>query len=104
VSTIIHSQSLLKANLWNYALFHVVDCHNSTPNAKTGNQTPNQLVTGINCLDLHRENLFSFGELVILRNNEKTWKFDVKNDIAVYLGHPKGSVNGGLVYYPSLTK
>jgi hypothetical protein len=104
VSTILHSQSLLKANLWNYALFHVVDCRNSTPNAKTGNQTPSQLVTGINCLDLHRENLFSFGELVIVRNNEKTWKFDVKNDIAIYLGHPKGSVNGGLVYYPFINK
>ena len=35
VSTIIHGQSLLKANLWNDTLFYVVDCRNATPNTKT---------------------------------------------------------------------
>jgi hypothetical protein len=48
--------------------------------------------------------LFSFGELVIVRNNDKNWKFDLKNDVAVYLGHPKGTVNGGTVYYPYVNK
>jgi hypothetical protein len=33
VSTILHGQLLLKATLWNYALFYVIDCHNSTPNS-----------------------------------------------------------------------
>ena len=62
------------------------------------------MVTGIKHLDLQRENLFSFGELVIVRNTEKTWKFDLKNDVALYLGHPKGTVNGGTVYYPFINK
>jgi hypothetical protein len=36
VSTIIYGQCLLKANLWNYALFYVVDCRNVMLNTKTG--------------------------------------------------------------------
>jgi hypothetical protein len=62
------------------------------------------MVTGIKHFDLQRENLFSFGELVIVRSTEKTWKFDLKNDVALYLGHPKGTVNGGTVYYPFINK
>jgi hypothetical protein len=74
VSTVLHSQSLLKANLWDYALLYVVNCKNSTPNSKTGRETPSQMVTGIKPLDLQRENLFSFGDLVIVRYTEKTWE------------------------------
>jgi hypothetical protein len=104
VSTVLHGQSLLKAHLWDYALFYVVNCRNSTPNSKTGRETPSQMVTGANYLDIQRENLFSFGELVIVHNTEKTWKFDVKNDVALYLGYPKGMVNWGTVYYPFINK
>jgi hypothetical protein len=100
VSTIIHGQSLLKANLWDYALFYTVDHRNSTPNSKTGNKIPSQLVTGDKYVDLQCENSFSFREPVIVQNNDKNWKFDIKNDVAIYLGHPKGTVNGGMVYYP----
>jgi hypothetical protein len=32
--------------------------------------------------------------------NARKWKFDVRNDLAVYLGQPEGRVNGALVYYP----
>ena len=78
VSTNLHGQSLLKANLWDYALFYAVNCKNSTPNSKTGRETPSQMVTGAKHFNLQRENLFSFGELVIVRNTEKTWKFDLK--------------------------
>jgi hypothetical protein len=60
----------------------VVDCQHATPNAKTGSSTPNKLVTGIAHLDLERENLFSFSELVIVQN----------------------TVNGGIVYYPYVNK
>jgi hypothetical protein len=104
VSTVLHGQSLLKAHLWDYALFYVINCRNSTPNSKTGRETPSQMVTGAKYLDLQRENLFTFGELVIVRNTEKTWKFDLKNDVALYLGHPRGTVNGGTVYYPFINK
>jgi hypothetical protein len=62
------------------------------------------MVTGIKHLDLQRENLFSFGELVMVRNTKKTWKFDLKNDVALYLSHPKGTVSGGTVYYPFINK
>jgi len=43
-------------------------------------------------------------KLVIVHNTEKTWKFDLKNDVALYLGHPKGTVYGGTVYYPFINK
>jgi hypothetical protein len=62
------------------------------------------MVTGVKHFDLQRENLFSFGELVIVRSTKKTWKFDLKNDVALYLGHPKGMVNGRTVYYPFISK
>jgi hypothetical protein len=104
VSVTIHGQSFLKANLWDYALFYAVDRRNLMPNSKTGRNTLLQLVTGNNHVDLERENLFSFGELVIVQNNDKNWKFDLKNDVAVYLGHPKGTVNGGAVYFPYVKK
>jgi hypothetical protein len=39
-----------------------------------------------------------------VRKTKKTWKFDLKNDVALYLGHPKGTVNGGTVYYPFINK
>jgi hypothetical protein len=29
---------------------------------------------------------------------------DIKNDVALYLGHPKGTVNVGTVYYPFINK
>jgi hypothetical protein len=93
VSTIIHGQALLQSRLWDYALFYVVNCRNLMPNSKTGRETPSQMVTGAKYLDLQRENLFSFGKLVIVHNTEKTWKFDVKNDVALYLGHPRETVS-----------
>ena len=62
------------------------------------------MVTGVKHLYLQRKNLFSFGELVIVRSTKKTFKFDLKNDVALYLGHPKGAVNGGTVYYPFISK
>jgi hypothetical protein len=104
VSTNLHSQSLSKANLWDYALFYLVNCKNSTANSKTGIETPSQMVAGVKHFDLQRENLFSIGELIIVRCTKKTWKFNLKNDVALYLGHPKGTVNGGTDYYPFISK
>jgi hypothetical protein len=66
VSVTLHCQSFLKANLWDYALFYIVDHRNLMLNSKTGRNTLTQLVTGNNYVDLERENLFSFGELVIV--------------------------------------
>jgi hypothetical protein len=39
-----------------------------------------------------------------VRSTKKNWKFDLKNDVALYLSHPKGTVNGGTVYYPFISK
>jgi len=62
------------------------------------------MVTGVKHFDLQRKNLFSFGELIIVHSTKKIGKFDLKNDVALYLGHPKGTVNGGTVYYPFINK
>ena len=31
---------------------------------------------------------------------EKNWRFDIKNDRAIFIGQPIGSVHGGRVFYP----
>jgi hypothetical protein len=59
-------------------------------------------VTGsTSSLDLKRTYLFSFGSPVFVNIPERQWRFDLKTELAIYLGQPSGSVNGGLVFYPS---
>ena len=101
ISTVMHDQAILGASFWDYALFHVVSLKNNTPNVKTKGKTPFALITNSPALDLQRRFLFPFGSPVAVRIPDRTWKFDVKNELAVYLGEADGSVNGGLVYYPS---
>ncbi len=59
------------------------------------------MVTSAPALDLQRSFLYPFGSPVAVRKPEREWIFDVKNDLAVYLGDPSESVRGALVYYPS---
>ena len=44
---------------------------------------------------------FKFGEPVCVPvvQPEKNWRFDMKNNIAIFIGQPVGSVYGGRVFY-----
>ena len=101
VSTMLHSQSWLRADCWDLALFHYVACRNRTPNVHHRSKSPFQRV--------HRESTnlsntftFSFGDIVAvgLPAVDRNWKFDLKNDIGIYVGQPEGSVDSSLVYWP----
>jgi len=103
LSTIIHGQDILNSTFWDYALYHAIQLRNICPNTKTEGRSPLSLVTGSGITDLTRSFLFKFGQPVAARihKTDKEWKFDLKRDIGIYLGEAKGSVNGGLVYFPS---
>jgi hypothetical protein len=36
-----------------------------------------------------------------VRRPKREWRFDVKSELAAYLGDPSESVRGALVYFPS---
>ena len=101
VSTVMNVQILLNATFWDYGLFHTIMLKNHSPNSKTNGLIPEAMVTASNSVDLRQEFLFSFGAPVAARVPKREWRFDIKNELGVYLGDSGGSVNGGLVYYPS---
>ena len=103
IATIMHDQVLLAASFWDYALWHLITLKNHSPNTKTNENTPESMVTGSPSVDLQRTFLFPFGAPVAVQvpRHEREWRFDVKSDLGIYLGQPKESVNGGLIYYPS---
>ena len=100
-TTVLHDQRLLGWSFWDYCLFYVITLLNNTPNSKTDGRTPKHAVTGIKATDLNREFLFPFGQPVAARIPQRTWRFDLKSELGIYLGVSEGSIGGGLVYYPS---
>jgi hypothetical protein len=100
-TTVLHDQMLLGWSFWDYCLFYVIVLLNNTPNSKTDGRTPKHAVTGVKAADLKREFLFPFGQPVAARIPKRTWRFDLKSELGIYLGVSEGSVGGGLVYYPS---
>ena len=99
VSTLLHAQYWLPANRWDLALMHYIACRNATPHSNSS--SPRQLVMK-SSVDLHRQFLHAFGDLVLvhLPSVDKAWKFDVKNDIGIYVGHPEGTVQACYIYWP----
>ena len=59
------------------------------------------MVTGVKSIDLSRQFLLTFGQPVRVRVPKRSWRFDVKSELGIYVGVPNGSVGGGLTYYPS---
>lgn len=102
LSAVMHGQKLLDPSFWDYALFHLVSMWNSSPNTKTNGITPRAMIFGNeDHVDLNRSFLFPFGQPVAARIPKRTWAFDLKAELGVYLGESTGSVRGGLVFYPS---
>jgi len=100
-STILHAQPWLRADMWVYALNAFTDAYNNTPNKLSGNKTPNYLINK-QCVELDRTFLFSFGDFVVagIPKEHRTWKFDARNTLCIYLGQPAGAVDSHLLFEP----
>jgi hypothetical protein len=101
VAVLLHSQPLLEATHWNLALYHAAKCMNHTPNKKTAGKSPYHILTG-EATDLRRTFRFKFGDLVAvgIPLELQSWKFDLKNDLGIYISQPEGMVDSALVYMP----
>ena len=101
VSTMLHSQPWLRADCWDLALFHYVACRNRTPNVHHATMSPFQRIHK-ESTNLRNTFKFSFGDIVAvgLPSVDRGWKFDLKNDIGIFVGQPEGSVDSSLVYWP----
>jgi hypothetical protein len=90
VSAMLHGQRFLKAENWDLALLHHIDCRNQCPNFKCKSRSPAQVLTG-KAANLSKKFLFSFGDLVLVRipENHREWKFDLRNDIGINVGQPE---------------
>lgn len=101
VSAMLHGQMWLRADQWELALGHFISCRNASPNVHDKRRSPLQRVTNTS-VNLTRSFLFTFGDIVAvnLPDVDRHWKFDVKNDIGIYVGQPLGSVHSCYIYWP----
>ena len=101
VSALLHDQFLCGAEMWGLCSEHWVNLRNHTPNVSTGNNCPVGLIEK-RTIDLRHEFLFAFGQPVCvgIPREKKTWNWDLKNDLGVYVGQPSGKVSGNVIYFP----
>ena len=102
-STLLHSALFCQADLWKYALIHFCNLRNKLPNIKTDNKSPLQLFTSQQT-NLNTEHKFIFGDIIAygLQKHEQTFKFDIKNNIALYL--TDHNANSSIIYLPDTHK
>ena len=105
-ATLLHSQRWLRADSWDLALAHFIDLRNRSPNSRIrDNRSPHQVLTG-ESTDFSQAYRFAFGDLLAcalpgnLPGEAKTWKFDVKNELGIYVGNPSDIKRASLVYWP----
>ena len=101
VSLLLHSQQWLQANQWDLAVHHFADVRNHTPNVHHKFKSPDHRVNG-KATNLNKQFLFAFGDLVAvgIPKELRDWKFDLRNDIGIYVGQPEGTVDAANVYFP----
>jgi len=100
VSAMIHTSPFMRKDMWADAMNHYVAVSGHIPNSVTG-LTPNQFIDG-ETLDCSNQFQYTFGEVIVWGKPKKTreWKFDVKNEVGIYLGDIKGSKGAVLAYHP----
>lgn len=105
VSLLLHAQQWLQADQWDLALHHYVDCRNNTPNVHNRHKSPNHQVNGT-ATNLDKRFQFAFGDVVAVGIPPalKSWKFDLKNDIGIYVGNAESSVDASRIYFPAQGK
>ena len=101
VSLLLHSQQWLQANQWDLAVHHFADVRNHTPNVHHAFKSPDHRVNG-KATNLSKQFQFAFGDLVAvgIPKELRDWKFDLRNDIGIYVGQPDGTVDAANVYFP----
>ena len=100
-STLLHSQPWLRADVWDLALNHFISIRNRTPNSHHARLSPYQRITK-RPLDLNTSFKFSFGDFVAVSipDHQRTFKFDIKNDIGIYVGQCDNMKSSCLIYWP----
>jgi hypothetical protein len=100
-SSVLHGQVWLRADLWNEVLRYYTHTRNHTPNAKCGSISPWKRITGRDT-DLSSSFRFAFGDLVAhgIPKELREWKFDVRNELGIYVGQPDFSVHSHRIYDP----
>ena len=90
VSLLLHSQQWLQANQWDLAVHHFADVRNHTPNVHHAFKSPDHRVNG-KATNLSKQFQFAFGDLVAvgIPKELRDWKFDLRNDIGIYVGQPR---------------
>ena len=61
------------------------------------------IVTNGKPVDMDRLFLFPFGAPLVcptVGERNKTWKFNTRNDLGIYAGHPDGMARSSLVIFP----
>ena len=101
VAALLHGQHFLRAEHWHWALFHAINCKNRTPNKKSCPRSPHEIITGQR-VNLQKSFQFTFGDLIAVRlpKERRTWKFDLRWDVGIYIGQPDNIVDAGLIFYP----
>ena len=100
-SALLHGQDVLHSKYWNWALFHAIDCRNRVPNSKCRPMTPYEMITGLKT-NVKKTFQFTFGDIVAVHvpKDKRSWKFDLRWDIGIYVGQPPHSVEAATVYFP----
>jgi hypothetical protein len=100
VSTMLHAQPWLQADMWHTAVAHWANVANHTPNVHHKFKSPFQQVTN-STTNLDTSFKFAFGDLVSvgIPPELRDWKFDLRNDIGIYVGAPLDGVSH-YIYYP----
>ena len=101
IALLLHSQQWLQSDQWDLAAHHFGDVRNNTPNVHDRLRSPEHRITG-NPTDVSKRFQFAFGDLLAvgIPKELRRWKFDLRNDIGVYVGQPPGVVDAANVYYP----
>ena len=100
-AAMLHGQPFLRARHWDWAMYHSVACRNRTPNTKCHPLSPHEVMTGRK-VNLEKTFQFTFGDLVAVHvpKEKRSWKFDLRWDIGIYIGQPEESVDAALLFFP----
>ena len=101
MAAIIHGTEFLREDSWAYALVHFTRVHNDLPNPITG-LSPNSIINSSHQVNALQKFRFAFGDIVChsLEKLERKIKFDIRNDVGLYLGDERGMKGGCLIYRP----
>ncbi len=101
VTAVLHGQPFLRLDLWPAALLDFIEKKNRTPNRRCYPLSPYQKVTK-KSTKLNNQFNFKFGEVVIVGKPKlnRDGKFDVRNEIGIYIGQDLSMVDTHRIYYP----